>query len=126
MPRSSEAVLSRRGKSSEIFSDNAPSFLAARETLSIQEKTDLSLHQTVSSTSFQTSVNQLGPEWLVIFTRTPHFDGLWESAIKSMKHHLRRELRTFFMSCENFQTLLTQAEGMLNSRPLTRISTPMT
>ena len=112
----------RRGKSSKIFSDNAPSFLAARETLSIQEETDLSFHQTVSSTSFQTSVNNLGTEWLVIPTRAPHFGGLWESAIKSMKHHLRREMRTLVMSCENFQTLLTQIESMLNSRPLTPIS----
>ena len=112
----------RRGKSSKIFSDNAPSFLAARETLSIQEETDLSFHRTVSSTSFQTSVNNLGTEWLVIPTRAPHFGGLWESAIKSMKHHLRREMRTLVMSCENFQTLLTQIESMLNSRPLTPIS----
>ena len=52
----------RRGKSSKIFSDNASCFLAVRETLSIQEETDLSFHQTVSSTSFQTSVNNLGTE----------------------------------------------------------------
>ena len=112
----------RRRKSSKIFSDNAPSFLAAQETLSIQKETNLSFHQTVSSTSFQTSVNILGTEWLVISTRAPHFGGLWESAIKSMKHHLRREMRTLVMSCENFQTLLTQIESMLNSRPLTPIS----
>ena len=67
----------RRGKSSKIFSDYAPSFLAARETLSIQEETDLSFHQTSSTTSFQTSVNHLGTEWLVIPTRAPHFGGLW-------------------------------------------------
>ena len=55
-------------------------------------------------------------------TRAPHFGGLWESAIKSMKHHLRREMRTIVKSCENFQTLLTKRRSMQNSRPLTPIS----
>ena len=40
--------------------------------------------------SFVAYVNQKGSEWITIPPRAPHFGGLWEACIKSLKRHLRR------------------------------------
>ncbi|XP_050463467.1 uncharacterized protein LOC126857789 [Cataglyphis hispanica] len=48
----------------------------------------------------------------------PHFGGLWEAAVKSLKHHLRRVLGESTLTYEEMSTLLTQIEACMNSRPL--------
>ncbi len=58
-----------------------------------------------------------GIEWHFIPERTPHFGGLWEAAVKSLKTHLFCIVRDK-LSFEELTTVLTQIEGCLNSRPL--------
>ncbi|GFS82249.1 uncharacterized protein TNCV_3340051 [Trichonephila clavipes] len=53
---------------------------------------------------------------------TPHFGGLWEAGIKSLKSHLKRVIGNTILTYEEFVTLVTQVEAVLNSRPLTKIS----
>ena len=57
-------------------------------------------------------------EWSYIPERAPHFGGLWESAVKSVKTHLRRILGEARLTFEEFSTVLAQVEACLNSRPL--------
>ncbi|XP_029680226.1 uncharacterized protein LOC115245872 [Formica exsecta] len=52
----------------------------------------------------------------------PHFGGLWEAAVKSFKHHLRRVLGKSTLTYEEMSTLLAQIEACLNSRPLQAMS----
>ncbi|XP_029674528.1 uncharacterized protein LOC115242404 [Formica exsecta] len=52
----------------------------------------------------------------------PHFGGLWEAAVKSFKHHLRRVLGESTLTYEEMSTLLAQIEACLNSRPLQAMS----
>ncbi|KMQ86716.1 hypothetical protein RF55_14240 [Lasius niger] len=52
----------------------------------------------------------------------PHFDGLWEAAVKSTKHHLRRVIGDTMLTYEEMVTLLTQIEACLNSRPLSALT----
>ncbi|GBN43220.1 hypothetical protein AVEN_238349-1, partial [Araneus ventricosus] len=52
----------------------------------------------------------------------PHFGGLWEAAVKSMKFHLRRAIGAQILIYEEFSTLLVQIEACLNSRPLVPVS----
>ena len=61
-------------------------------------------------------------EWKVIPERAPHFGGLWEAAVKSMKFHLKRVVASTKFTFEDFTTILTQVEASLNSRPLTPLS----
>ena len=57
-------------------------------------------------------------EWLFIPPRSPNFGGLWEAAVKSMKHHLRRVMGNSILTYEEMTTILCQIEQVLNNRPL--------
>ena len=65
---------------------------------------------------------QRGTEWVTIPPRAPHFGGIWEAAVKSMKHHLRRVVGTQILHYEELSTILCQIEAVLNSRPLVPLS----
>ena len=54
--------------------------------------------------------------------RAPHFGGLWEAGIKSLTRHLRRVVGQQRLSNEEPLTVLHQIEAILNSRPLTPLS----
>ncbi|EFN70688.1 hypothetical protein EAG_00141, partial [Camponotus floridanus] len=47
---------------------------------------------------------------------------LWEAAVKSTKHHLRRVIGESTLTFEEMSTLLAQIEACLNSRPLQALS----
>jgi hypothetical protein len=54
--------------------------------------------------------------WLEIHPpHGPHFGGLWEGAVKSMKYHLRRTMGSHVATYEQLSTLLTEIEACLNS-----------
>lgn len=52
----------------------------------------------------------------------PHFGGIWEAGVKSLKTHIYRVVGLQILTYEEFLTILTQIESMLNSRPLTPLS----
>ena len=61
-------------------------------------------------------------QWKLIPPYSPHFGGLWESAVKSVKRHLRRVVGDQRLTLEELYTILTQVEACLNSRPLHPLS----
>ena len=50
----------------------------------------------------------------------PSFGGLWKSGVEAFKYHFYRVVGNF--SYEEFLTVITQIEGILNSRPLVPLS----
>ncbi|GFW27091.1 integrase catalytic domain-containing protein [Trichonephila clavipes] len=61
--------------------------------------------------------------WKFLPPRAPNFGGLWEAGVKPFKFHFKREAGNSRFTYEEFLTLMTQIEGILNSRPLTPLST---
>ncbi|XP_037931346.1 uncharacterized protein LOC119666137 [Teleopsis dalmanni] len=106
-------LFARRGKCSHIYSDNGTNFVGA------SKKLDKDLQQAIkSNVSAVCALEAEGIKWHFIPPAGPHFGGLWESAVKSIKHHLKRVVGENKLTYEELSTLLTQIEGILNSRPL--------
>lgn len=108
--------VSRRGKCSDIYSDNGTNFIGARNQMREW------LHLIRSRQHQETIVRECAKDsiqWHFNPPSAPHFGGLWEAAVRSAKFHLLRVLGGNPTSSEDFATLLVQVEGCLNSRPLT-------
>ncbi|KMQ93547.1 hypothetical protein RF55_6344 [Lasius niger] len=60
--------------------------------------------------------------WHFIPPFAPHFGGLWESSVKFFKHHFKRVIGDALFTFEELNTFTTEVEGILNSRPITTIS----
>lgn len=62
-------------------------------------------------------------DWRFIPPRAPNFGGLWEAGVKSFKYYLKRTVGNLKLTYEEFQTIIIQIEGILNSRPISPLST---
>ena len=67
-------------------------------------------------------IENVGLTWHFIPAYSPHFGGIWEAGVKSTKYHLKRVAGNNVLTFEELYTLLVQIEGLLNSRPLTPLS----
>ena len=107
--------ISRRGLPQHIHSDNGSNFVGVRNDL-------LEFYKHLSSQETQNAVHSFlltqKKTWHTIPERAPHFGGLWEAAVKSAKHHLKRVVGQQTLTFEEFTTIASQVEACLNSRPL--------
>ncbi|XP_023309862.1 uncharacterized protein LOC111691384 [Anoplophora glabripennis] len=106
--------VSRRGKPHEVYSDNGTNFVGAAF--------ELAKFLLIQNESLTESFALEGIKWKFIPAHSPHFGGYWEAGVKSTKYHLRRVLSNSLLTFEEMYTTLTQIEAVLNSRPLTPIS----
>ena len=68
------------------------------------------------------SLTQEGTSWIFNPPSAPHFGGIWEAAVKSAKHHLRRIIGDQVLIFSELATLMCRIEACLNSRPLTALT----
>ncbi|GFS75060.1 integrase catalytic domain-containing protein [Trichonephila clavipes] len=61
-------------------------------------------------------------EWNFIPPRSPNHGGLWEAGVKAFKFHLKRVVGNAHITLEEFITILCEIEAVLNSRPLTPLT----
>ena len=113
--------VARRGCPTLIWSDNGTNFVGANHEL--KEMYEFLSRKDVGD-AIANSCASLGVEWKFIPEHSPHFGGLWEAAVKSMKKHLRRVVGDVKLTFEELSTMLTQIEACLNSRPLVPFNAP--
>ena len=108
---------SRRGHCQLLRSDQGTNFVGAdKELRSMYEKSSDHVKQ------LKMVLAQEGTSWHFNPAAAPNFGGLWEAAVKSTKHHLKRVIGEHKLTFEEFTTLLAQIEACLNSRPLTTLT----
>lgn len=104
-------LIARRGFPSDVYSDNGTNFVCADRLIN-EIKEDV----------FQNFLIDNRISWHFIPPRSPHHGGLWESAVRLTKYHLKRILQNSLLTYEDFYSLLVQIESIVNSRPLTPLS----
>ena len=110
--------VARRGLPKEFHSDNGTNFLGAKNDLKALYKF---LHDDKTTAALNKYLLKSRVQCKCIPERSPHFGGLWESAVKSAKYHLRRVVGQQRLTYEELSTVTFQVKSCLNSRPLTVI-----
>lgn len=106
--------VSRRGKPYVIYCDNGKNFVGAKNELGRVLKS--SRHQVSDYAADEDIKFMFCPAY------SPHFGGIWEAGVKSAKFHLKRVAGNTALTFEELSTFFTQIEAILNSRPITPIS----
>ncbi|XP_062706457.1 uncharacterized protein LOC134287734 [Aedes albopictus] len=98
----------RRGPPAEFFSDNGTNFQGADRVLRHQISQGLSTTFTGTNT-----------KWNFIPPGAPHMGGAWERLVQSVKAAMQEAYSEGKLNDEGLQTLVVEAERLVNSRPLT-------
>lgn len=96
----------RRGVVHHIYSDNGTNNVGAFRRLEDVQK----------------GLSSMPLKWSFIPPAAPHFGGLWEAGVKSMKTQLKKVLGSALCTFEELATCIVQVEAVLNSRPLCPLS----
>ncbi|XP_018399614.1 PREDICTED: uncharacterized protein LOC108777272 [Cyphomyrmex costatus] len=111
-----QRFVSRRGLPTSMYSDNGTTFHGADRELS-------SAHAAaIRDPNFRNRLASDGTAWHFLPPASPHFGGLWEAGVKSVKHHLKRCIGLHTLTFEEMSTLLCRIEACLNSRPIAPVS----
>jgi hypothetical protein len=105
--------VARRGLPTDIYTDCGTNFVGAANQL--RNLLNDPVHRDRLSGSVHCS-------WHFNPPAAPHFGGLWEAAVRSAKTLLVRIMGEHTFTLEEFSTILCRVEAILNSRPLTPIS----
>ena len=106
--------VARRGRPRYIYSDNGTNFVAANK--------ELNQSLTARNEKVHGALLQQGVDWNFNPPHSSHRGGLWERLIRSVRSVLAVLLQDRTLMEEAFVTVMTEVEGVLNSRPLTSVS----
>ena len=105
-------MASRRGLPEEMFSDNGTNFKGADAELK-------SLVRQLDDSRIKQSISNKGISWHFNPPSAPHFGGFHETMIKAAKRAMHAILRNADVTDEELMRAMIDAEGLINSRPLT-------
>ena len=107
--------IARRGRPQRMSSDNGTSFVGANNELrKCLKQLDEQRIQNVCAPK-EIDLNFQPPS-------APHFGGAWERLVQFTKKTLKAVLRDRVVPKEAMRTSLVETEGILNSRPITHVS----
>ncbi|XP_054278702.1 uncharacterized protein LOC128997139 [Macrosteles quadrilineatus] len=107
----------RRGICATITSDCGTTFVGSDSELN-----RLFTASTSESNKLRDLLSKDGTLWKFNPPSAPHFGGHWEAGVKSVKYHLKRVVGDHILTYEEFLTVLIEIEGVLNSRPLCKLT----
>ena len=113
-----ERFCNRRGLPSEIHSDCQKTFIGASKELKEVQKWLIENNESIFSSLASKQV-----KFVFNCPKAPSMGGLWESAVGSFKKLMYRSIGTSKFTFEEFSTIFSRIEAVLNSRPLTFLST---
>ena len=106
--------VARRGQPKLFISDNGSNFLGARKEI---RKEQLKLdHEFLEKHFLSNSV-----DWRLNPPSGPHFGGPWERLVQIVKRALLLNLNSKKLTWDVFTTIVSEAESLTNSRPLTNV-----
>ncbi|KAG5667045.1 hypothetical protein PVAND_015046 [Polypedilum vanderplanki] len=103
---------SRRGTPLKVYSDNGLNFVGCSKMLKSQWK--------ATKEGFIGKLQNI--EWMFNPPASPEMGGIWERSIGLFKQALKRSMLPITPTYEEFLTLITRCEAMLNSKPLTEMA----
>ena len=109
-------MVSRRGTPSYVLSDNGTNFVSGERELG-EFVEQLDQEKIVRGSSRFSHI-----EWHFNPPPSPHFGGVFEAMIKSAKKAIKGILGNADVSDEELHTAICGAEKLLNSRPITYVS----
>jgi len=113
-----ERFVARRGLPSHIYSDNGTNFVGAAKHLR-----QVSQFLTECHTQLFDYFSAHHITWHFNPPHAPNFGGLWEAAVKSSKSLFNKLLTSSAYTFEEYSTIFSRIEAILNSRPLCRTLT---
>ena len=107
--------IARRGKPTVIYSDNGTNFVGAnrelRECISAWNQNNI-----------ESVLSQDGIQWVFNPPAAPHMGGVWERLVRSCKKAQDVVLQNQVLTDEVLLTAFAEVEWLVNSRPLTEVS----
>jgi hypothetical protein len=106
--------IARRGLCSVVYSDNARTF--KRAELELRQ-----LWAVITQPEVKEFYASNNIKWKYIVERGAWWGGFYERLVRTVKVALRKTLGKSSLTIEQLQTVLTEVEGMINSRPITYV-----
>lgn len=112
--------IARRGTVTNVYSDNGTNFVRANKIL--MENLEAIKDEDAHHTKICSELMKNKIKWHFSPPGGPHFNGLAEAAVKTVKFYLKRTMTDVKLTFEELSTLLCQIESCVNSRPICKLS----